>query len=53
MRKRFLSSFLVFCLGAMFATIAHGDAIEDARAILAKTGVKGGLIVHIGCGDGG
>ncbi len=26
-------------------------AIEKARAVLATTGVKGGLIVHLGCGD--
>jgi len=28
------------------------SARETAEEILAKTGVKGGLIVHVGCGDG-
>jgi len=31
---------------------ADPDAAARAQAILAATGVKGGLIVHIGCGDG-
>ncbi len=31
---------------------AEGDSASRARAILAATGVKGGLVVHLGCGDG-
>ena len=31
---------------------AQADPAEEARQILAATGVKGGLVVHIGCGDG-
>ena len=34
------------------APLAAGAAPNDAQGILAATGVKGGLIVHIGCGDG-
>lgn len=30
----------------------HDDVIWQARTIIAKSGVQGGLIVHIGCGDG-
>ncbi len=33
--------------------VAAGQPEEDqARKILAATGIKGGLIVHVGCGDG-
>ncbi|MCD6303606.1 MAG: PQQ-binding-like beta-propeller repeat protein, partial [Planctomycetes bacterium] len=28
------------------------DAAAEARAILSLSGVKGGLVVHVGCGDG-
>lgn len=31
---------------------ASGAESEEARAILDATGVKGGLVVHLGCGDG-
>jgi 2-polyprenyl-3-methyl-5-hydroxy-6-metoxy-1,4-benzoquinol methylase len=31
---------------------AAGSQRNEARRILDDTGVKGGLIVHIGCGDG-
>ncbi|MHC4502948.1 MAG: outer membrane protein assembly factor BamB family protein [Planctomycetota bacterium] len=31
---------------------AGPDARAKARKILSQTGVKGGLVVHIGCGDG-
>ena len=34
------------------ATASAGTAQEDARQILETGGVKGGLIVHVGCGDG-
>jgi len=32
-------------------TISAGAA-DDAAAILEKSGIQGGLIVHVGCGDG-
>jgi len=38
---------LVVC----FALLAVARA-EDARQILSATGVQGGLVVHVGCGDG-
>ena len=38
---------LVFAVSARAAT-----PVEQARKILNATGVKGGLVVHVGCGDG-
>jgi len=40
---------LTFCAGFVSA-VASAD--EQAGAILRATGVRGGLIVHVGCGDG-
>ncbi|MEA3367928.1 MAG: hypothetical protein U9R68_07430, partial [Planctomycetota bacterium] len=34
------------------AAVAAGDAAGDAAKILQETGIRGGLIVHLGCGDG-
>jgi len=34
------------------AGAAAGDEKALARQILADTGVKGGLVIHVGCGDG-
>ncbi|MGQ9574604.1 MAG: outer membrane protein assembly factor BamB family protein [Thermoguttaceae bacterium] len=34
------------------AMAARPSAEEAAREILAQTGVQGGLVVHVGCGDG-
>lgn len=34
------------------STIGYGSEHDLARDILDATGVKGGLIVHLGCGDG-
>jgi len=42
-------------LGAMLMPVQAApanSAPEQAKQILADTGVKGGLIVHLGCGDG-
>jgi len=39
---------LVFFLLAPFSSLLAGEA-ED---ILAQSGVKGGIVVHVGCGDG-
>ena len=33
-------------------TASAGAATAQARQILAATGVRGGLVVHVGCGDG-
>ena len=34
------------------AAAAHGSPADDAARILQATGIKGGLVVHLGCGDG-
>jgi outer membrane protein assembly factor BamB len=44
---RLLAAFL--CWGASVAWAAPAD---DARQILEATGVTGGFVVHVGCGDG-
>ncbi|MEA3225187.1 MAG: hypothetical protein U9Q07_04490 [Planctomycetota bacterium] len=38
------------CLSAITAVCAAQG--KQAGRILAETGVKGGLVVHLGCGDG-
>lgn len=38
--------------GSTRAQESPGDAAHTARSILEATGVKGGLVVHLGCGDG-
>ena len=43
--------FLTATFSSLPAVAAHGEA-EQAREILRQTGVKGGLIVHVGCGEG-
>jgi outer membrane protein assembly factor BamB len=37
---------------AAAATTISADPMQDARNMPAASGVKGGLIVHLGCGDG-
>ena len=43
---------IVTCAGVLFSLPLAGQAAETAEDILAAAGVKGGLIVHLGCGDG-
>jgi len=49
-------SFAAALLAATLVWSAHGTAraapADDARTILDATGTQGGLIVHLGCGDG-
>ncbi len=33
-------------------SVASSAYLHDAKDILEKTGVRGGLVVHLGCGDG-
>ena len=43
------------CLSLTLGTLSVAAALpeqKEAEQILAATGVKGGLVVHIGCGDG-
>lgn len=44
---------VVFILFTLLATmVLSQDSGQEARQILDATGVKGGLLIHIGCGDG-
>jgi len=40
----------MFCAGALHA--ANPSAKEQAESILEASGIQGGLVVHVGCGDG-
>jgi hypothetical protein len=48
----FLSAGLFLLIGASPALPAAGNPQQQARQILAATGVDGGLVVHLSCGDG-
>lgn len=43
---------IVICAAASFSLPPAGQAADGAEDILAATGLKGGLVVHFGCGDG-
>ena len=43
---------LLACCGLAMAGVGGGRAAVEARGILEATGVSGGLVVHVGCGDG-
>jgi len=45
-------NWIVLSVAAVFAVAAAGARAESAREILNTAGVKGGLVVHVGCGDG-
>jgi len=50
-RKTFISLLAILCI--LRAVKAKGESAEQqAQKILDATGIKGGLVVHIGCGDG-
>ena len=44
-------SILLFAYGGV-AALAAADPATRAKTILNAAGVQGGLIVHVGCGDG-
>jgi predicted RNA methylase len=48
--KRTTCTLLTACL--ITGLLASAARAADAKAILDATGVQGGLIVHLGCGDG-
>ncbi|NOZ19646.1 MAG: PQQ-binding-like beta-propeller repeat protein [Planctomycetes bacterium] len=43
---------LAVCLLALASGLPQAVAQDEARRVLDAAGVKGGLIVHLGCGDG-
>ena len=49
MRKHYVTSLLILLAGAPLGAAEEGKI--SARAILSDSGVKGGLVVVIGCGD--
>jgi outer membrane protein assembly factor BamB len=56
-RTLFSKLFLVFMAVTCFSLVALNcskkkNSVEQAKSILEKSGIKGGLIVHIACGDG-
>jgi outer membrane protein assembly factor BamB len=53
--KRYLLAFVLTAPATLVVAAERperGDAGRTARRILQATGVQGGLIVHLGCGDG-
>jgi len=44
--------YLIITCVLQVAGTAHGAPAQDAQQILDAAGVKGGLVVHVGCGDG-
>ena len=60
MKRRIVGRLVVVVMGSLWIlgsmTRAMGDELAlsqaQAKAILADTGVRGGLVVHVGCGDG-
>ncbi len=56
-RREFLKITLVagvlaIAIGSVATDTATAEAAPDAAKILRESGVKGGLVVHLGCGDG-
>ncbi len=50
--ERCALAFLLCVVSLGVGRAAAATADEQARDILAATGVRGGLVVHLGCGDG-
>ncbi|MEE8429566.1 MAG: PQQ-binding-like beta-propeller repeat protein, partial [Gammaproteobacteria bacterium] len=50
--KSCLSGLLAICLLAGVVEATKNNAISRAKEILDTTGVKGGIVVHLGCGEG-
>ena len=42
----------ILAISAVVLLSFHGPALGQATKILKETGVNGGLVVHLGCGDG-
>ena len=53
-RKGYLAAVAAIMAATLAAQAASGAATAEpqAREILQTTGVRGGLVVHVGCGDG-
>jgi hypothetical protein len=42
----------ILCVGLLCGVAAGADVGAEAKAILEAAGTQGGLVVHVGCGDG-
>jgi len=49
-RAWFARSLMLLALGMFSVAVAQGA--DSPRALLTQSGIQGGLIVHLGCGDG-
>jgi len=47
-----LRAFVLACVTACVGAPAWAAPAEEAKAILGATGVRGGVVAHLGCGDG-
>ncbi len=54
MARRAMASFVLvgLGLGVLVSGVSAGTPSREARGILEGAGVGGGLVVHVGCGDG-
>jgi outer membrane protein assembly factor BamB len=50
--ESWVTALLTLCLLAGTATAQDSDTMTQAKAILSTAGVQGGIVVHLGCGDG-
>jgi len=50
--KSWVPGLLVICLVAGAVHAKNIDAVTWAKEVLETTGVQGGIVVHLGCGDG-
>jgi outer membrane protein assembly factor BamB/SAM-dependent methyltransferase len=50
--ESWLRTLLATCLIAGTVSARQGDPVNQAKEILASTGVQGGIVVHLGCEDG-
>jgi outer membrane protein assembly factor BamB len=50
--KLWVSILLVLCLLVCTAQAGQGDVTKQAQEILVVAGVQGGMVVHLGCGEG-
>ncbi|UCF14414.1 MAG: hypothetical protein JSW59_13455, partial [Phycisphaerales bacterium] len=48
----FCTLIFVFLLCTFYTVTAQSSESLQSRQILDATGIRGGLIVHVGCGDG-
>ena len=50
--RHFLFALAAIAVCAAAALLAPLSSAQDATAVLTQAGIKGGVVVHLGCGDG-